>query len=197
MTIVARHALSPSTPRACGATLRASGVDCSARPSKEGYHAMNADTCLVLLTPDQFGQEKARKISLRRKISLTWGASYKPPARPGDTYRPLWRDRKVFAWRLLLAAAALLGAWCVFNLIILSFPGGLLATFSRRPSDTGIRIGGSGKALTICSVLSIGLAGSDGLLPIIRCKLATKALCASNPRRAAASPNENHGFNIT
>ena len=33
----------------------ASGVDCSARPSKEGYHAMNADTCLVLLTPDQFG----------------------------------------------------------------------------------------------------------------------------------------------
>src|SRR6476620_9603116 len=80
MTIVARHALSPSTPRACGATLRASGVDCSARPSKEGYHAMNADTCLVLLTPDQFGQEKARKISLRRKISLTWGASYKPPA---------------------------------------------------------------------------------------------------------------------
>jgi len=42
-------------PRACGATLRASGVDCSARPSKEGYHAMNADTCLVLLTPDQFG----------------------------------------------------------------------------------------------------------------------------------------------
>ena len=35
--------------------LRASGVDCSARPSKEGYHAMNADTCLVLLTPDQFG----------------------------------------------------------------------------------------------------------------------------------------------
>jgi hypothetical protein len=54
-TIIARHALSPSTPRACGATLRASGVDCSARPSKEGYHAMNADTCLVLLTPDQFG----------------------------------------------------------------------------------------------------------------------------------------------
>jgi len=37
------------------ATLRASGVDCSARPSKESYHAMNADTCLVLLTPDQFG----------------------------------------------------------------------------------------------------------------------------------------------
>jgi IS30 family transposase len=30
-------------------------VDRSARPSKEGYHAMNADTCLVLLTPDQFG----------------------------------------------------------------------------------------------------------------------------------------------
>jgi hypothetical protein len=54
-TIIARHALSPSTPRACGATLRASGVDCSARPSKEGYHAMNADTCLVLLTADQFG----------------------------------------------------------------------------------------------------------------------------------------------
>jgi hypothetical protein len=47
---------------------------------------MNADTCLVLLTPDQFGSEKARKISLRRKISLTRGASYKPPALPGDTY---------------------------------------------------------------------------------------------------------------
>ena len=48
LTIVARHALSPSTPRAYGATLRASGVDCSARPSKEGYHAMNADTRLAL-----------------------------------------------------------------------------------------------------------------------------------------------------
>jgi len=32
--IVARHAPSPSTPRACGATLRASGVDRSTRPSK-------------------------------------------------------------------------------------------------------------------------------------------------------------------
>jgi hypothetical protein len=31
---LARHALSPSTPRACGATLRASGVDCSARPAR-------------------------------------------------------------------------------------------------------------------------------------------------------------------
>src|SRR5260370_18460381 len=48
LTIVARHALSPSTPRAYGATLRASGVDRSARPSKEGYHAMNADTRLAL-----------------------------------------------------------------------------------------------------------------------------------------------------
>ena len=28
--------------------LRASGVDRSARPSKEGYHAMNADTRLAL-----------------------------------------------------------------------------------------------------------------------------------------------------
>src|SRR6478672_13972536 len=34
-TIIARRALSPSTPRAYGATLRASGVDRSARPSKE------------------------------------------------------------------------------------------------------------------------------------------------------------------
>src|SRR6201989_1984731 len=68
LTIIARHGLSPSTPRACGATLRASGVDRSARPSKEGYHAMNADTCLVLLSGN-------------RKISLTWGASYKPPDR--------------------------------------------------------------------------------------------------------------------
>jgi transposase len=31
-TIIARHALSPSTPRAYGATLRASGVDRSVRP---------------------------------------------------------------------------------------------------------------------------------------------------------------------
>jgi hypothetical protein len=44
-----------STGTPPSATLRASGVDCSARPSKEGYHAMNADTYLVLLTPDQFG----------------------------------------------------------------------------------------------------------------------------------------------
>jgi hypothetical protein len=44
-TIIARRALSPST---YGATLRASGVDRSARPSKEGYHAMNADTRLAL-----------------------------------------------------------------------------------------------------------------------------------------------------
>jgi hypothetical protein len=40
-------------------------------------------------------------------------------------------------------------------------------------------------------VLSIGLAGSEGLLPIIRCKLATKALCASNPRRAAGTEAAN------
>src|SRR6516165_10233569 len=68
------------------ATLRASGVDCSARPSKESYHAMNADTCLVCSRPTSSDRKKARKISLRRKISLTRGASYKPPALPGDTY---------------------------------------------------------------------------------------------------------------
>jgi hypothetical protein len=41
--IVARHALSPSTPRASGATLRALGVDRSARPSKARCHPMNAN----------------------------------------------------------------------------------------------------------------------------------------------------------
>src|SRR6516162_2984613 len=68
------------------ATLRASGVDCSARPSKESYHAMNADTCLVCSRPTSSDRKKAKKISLRRKISLTRRASYKPPALPGDTY---------------------------------------------------------------------------------------------------------------
>ena len=71
------------------ATLRASGVDCSARPSKESYHAMNADTCLVCSRPTSSDRKKAKKISLRRKISLTRRASYKPPALPGDTY--WWR----------------------------------------------------------------------------------------------------------
>ena len=61
------------------ATLRASGVDCSARPSKESYHAMNADTCLVCSRPTSSDRKKAKKISLRRKISLTRRASYKPP----------------------------------------------------------------------------------------------------------------------
>src|SRR6516165_10152321 len=58
------------------ATLRASGVDCSARPSKESYHAMNADTCLVCSRPTSSDRKKAKKISLRRKISLTRRASH-------------------------------------------------------------------------------------------------------------------------
>ena len=85
-------ALSPSTPRAYGATLRASGVDRSARPSKEGYHAMNADTRLALFnrTYDVLNKgncpiEKCREKNSTKK-HLTCGASYKPPALPGDIY---------------------------------------------------------------------------------------------------------------
>src|SRR6478672_1826831 len=79
-TIIARRALSPSTPRAYGATLRASGVDRSARPSKEG------PSC------HECRQPKARRLRKGNrpmgktppKTLLTCGASYKPPALPGD-----------------------------------------------------------------------------------------------------------------
>jgi hypothetical protein len=43
-----RQPLPPS-----GATQRALGVDCSARPSKEGLHAMNAETPLALKKPQK------------------------------------------------------------------------------------------------------------------------------------------------
>ena len=77
-------ALSPSTPRAYGATLRASGVDRSARPSKEGYHVMNADKRLALFnrTYDVLNKgncpiENAAKKNSTKKL-LTCGAPYKP-----------------------------------------------------------------------------------------------------------------------
>jgi hypothetical protein len=44
-------AVNPSRPS--GATLRALGVDCSARPSKEGLHAMNAERRRALKKPQK------------------------------------------------------------------------------------------------------------------------------------------------
>jgi hypothetical protein len=99
----AYHAV-PTNSASIGAfrTLRASGVDCSARPSREGYHAMNAKIRLQMLNgplkPKAIVREKAPK------KSLTWRASYKPPALPGDTYllnRPFHKDNSAWARSLI------------------------------------------------------------------------------------------------
>ena len=102
---------SPSTPRACGATLRASGVDRSARPSKEGYHAMNADTRLALFnrTYDVLNKgncpiENAAKKNSTKKL-LTCGAPYKPPALPGDSYLGRWFRYSAFSYSKAAASS--------------------------------------------------------------------------------------------
>jgi hypothetical protein len=77
-TIFARHALSPSTPRAYGATLRASGVDRSARPSKRGLSCRECrDTRLALfnrtygaLNKDNCPKEIAAKKTPRKTLDL-------------------------------------------------------------------------------------------------------------------------------
>ena len=74
--IVARRALSPSTPRAQGAPLRASGVDRSARPSK-CYHANNAKKRLsgypaAFSTGTRLKSRSPRSVT--NFVSHTWGA---------------------------------------------------------------------------------------------------------------------------
>ncbi len=62
------------------------GDDCSARSSKEDHHAMNADKRLALLNLLRLGKGSCPIGKHPRKKLLTRGASYKPPALPGDTY---------------------------------------------------------------------------------------------------------------
>jgi hypothetical protein len=53
---------------------------------------MNADTRLALFnrTHDALGKGNCPMGKRRRKNLLTCGATYKPPALPGDTYRKWW-----------------------------------------------------------------------------------------------------------
>src|SRR5580700_3156120 len=77
-----RQPLAP-TARPCG--LR--GLTARRGQAKRGIHAMNADIRLALFNRmyDALGKGQLSDGKSRKK-TLTCGASYKPPALPGDTY---------------------------------------------------------------------------------------------------------------
>src|ERR1700751_5656137 len=79
--IVARRALSPSTPRAQGAPLRASGGDAQ-RGQASGYHANNAKTRLsgypaAFSTGTRLKSRSPRSVT--NFVSHTWGALQNVP----------------------------------------------------------------------------------------------------------------------
>src|SRR4029077_19819805 len=88
LSLGARFRRQPLAPAGRPSGLR--GLTARRVQAKRGHHAMNADN----RRHDDLGKGNCPMGKTPPKTLLTCGASYKPPALPGDTYCMIFRQRE-------------------------------------------------------------------------------------------------------